>query len=320
MGQYSEADIAKIVSAVLSQVSGNSAAAPAGSGCPSCGDTVFVSPSSVCSAEPDFPVETSARHVHLTREAVDILFGSGYQLTKKKDLSQPGQFACNEKVKIVTAKGEIAGVSVLGPVRKEVQVELSKTDSRTLGIDAPLRISGDLHGAADVLLIGPCGILDARGSDIVAQAHIHMTPRDAARFSVSDGDFVAVRVESERPMIYGKVAIRVTDRSALAMHIDTDEANAGFVPANARGVIAGFGNMPCAVPTQKEEKRVVKYEKLENKSHFYGQNEKLLITEAVAKQMVCNGEKYVEIPKNAIVTPGARDLFIREKVTMSFQK
>ena len=184
---------------------------------------------------PGFMVEASGRHVHLTQEAIDVLFGE--PLHERNKLSQPGQYAANERVRIVTPKGEIDGVVVLGPPRNEIQVELSLTDARILGINIPINLSGDLKGAGDVILVGPKGIYNAPGSAIAAKAHIHMTPADAARYGVSDGDSVAVRVGSERPVIFDDVIIRVSDKFALAMHVDYDEANASSYKKGDLGYI-----------------------------------------------------------------------------------
>ena len=168
-------------------------------------------------------MEVSARHVHLTQEAVERLFGPGYRLTQKRELSQHGEFLSGERVKIVTAKGEFSHVAVLGPVRSAVQVELSMTDCKLLGVRAPVNLSGNLEGAADVLLIGPCGIYQADRSAIVAKAHIHMTAQDAASHGVRDGQ--------------DDVIIRVRDTFDLAMHIDFDEANATAVSGDTTCVI-----------------------------------------------------------------------------------
>lgn len=183
------------------------------------------------------PVEVSARHVHLTQEAVECLYGEGHHLTKKRDLSQPGEFLSEERVKIVTAKGEFSNVAVLGPTRSAVQVELSLTDSKSLGIKAPVNLSGDLSGAANVLLIGPKGIYRADQSAIVAKTHIHMTPRDAESFGVKDGQKVRVQLQSDRPATLDDVIIRVKDSFSLAMHIDFDEANAAGVTGDTTGKI-----------------------------------------------------------------------------------
>lgn len=173
---------------------------------------------------PGFLVEASGRHVHLTQQAIDMLFGEN--LHEKSPLSQPGQYASEEHVRLVTAKGEIDNVVVLGPPRDAVQVEMSLTDARILGITIPVNLSGDLKGAADVILVGPKGIYNAVGSVIASKAHIHMTPEDARLYGVEDGDSVAVRLETERPVTIDDVIIRVSEKFSLAMHMDYDEANA----------------------------------------------------------------------------------------------
>ena len=171
-------------------------------------------------------VETSARHVHLSKDDLAKLFGEGAELTFKKALSQPGQFACEERVKLVGPKKEIANVIILGPVRPSTQVELSYTDARTLGVDAPLKESGDLDGTPGIKIVGPAGEVDIEKGVIIAKRHIHMTPEDAATYGVENGQIVSVKVESQRTATLGDVVIRVSPKFALAMHIDTDEANA----------------------------------------------------------------------------------------------
>ena len=184
-----------------------------------------------------FPVEASARHVHLTKEAVEALFGPGARLTKKRELSQPGEFLSEQRVRLVTSKGEIANVAVLGPERSAVQVELSLTDARQLGVKAPVNLSGDLSGAGDMYLVGVKWMLGAPGSVIAARAHIHMTPGDAGRLGVSDGEVVRVCVEGDRPVTFDRVVVRVKASFALAMHIDFDEANACGLENGATGRI-----------------------------------------------------------------------------------
>ena len=171
-------------------------------------------------------VETSARHIHLSQADLEALFGEGATLTNKKDLSQPGQFACVERVTLVGPKKELAGVSILGPVRPNTQVELSYTDARTLGITAPLRESGDVAGTPGLKLIGPKGEVEIAEGVIIAKRHIHMTPEDAANYGVENGQIVSVKIDSERSALLGDVVIRVSPKFKLAMHIDTDEANA----------------------------------------------------------------------------------------------
>ena len=181
-------------------------------------------------------VETSARHVHLTEEHIEILFGKGHTLTHKKDLSQPGQFACEERVTVVGPKKSIANVIVLGPARPASQVEVSLTDARTLGVEAPVRESGDVAGSGACKLVGPAGEVELTEGVIAAKRHIHLTPADAEGFGVSDKQIVSVKVESaDRSLIFGDVVVRVSPKFAAAMHIDTDEANA----MHAAGVVYG---------------------------------------------------------------------------------
>ncbi|MGN1482028.1 PduL/EutD family phosphate acyltransferase [Porcipelethomonas sp.] len=174
-----------------------------------------------------FIVETSARHVHVTQEHLEILFGKGAALTHKKDLSQPGQFACEERVTIVGPKKEMPNVSILGPVRPETQVELSATDARSIGIAAPIRESGDLNGSGACKIIGPAGEIEISQGVIVAKRHIHLTPETAAEMGVKDKDIVWVKLDTNgRKAVLGDVVVRVSPKYAPAMHIDTDESNA----------------------------------------------------------------------------------------------
>jgi putative phosphotransacetylase len=175
----------------------------------------------------NFIVETSARHVHLTQEDLETLFGKGYELTKKKDLSQPGQYACEERVTVVGSKKELAGVSILGPVRAASQVELSLTDARSIGVVAPVRESGDIAGSGACKLVGPCGEVELKEGVIAAKRHIHATPEDAEKLGVKDKDVVSVKIDTDgRSLVFGDVVVRVSPKFALAMHIDTDESNA----------------------------------------------------------------------------------------------
>ena len=172
-------------------------------------------------------IETSARHIHLSRQDVETLFGAGYQLTKKKDLSQPGQFACAEKVTIVGEKGTL-NASILGPERSASQVEVSLTDARSIGVKAPIRESGDVAGSGACKLVGPAGEVELSEGVIAAKRHIHLTPDVAAEFGVSDKQIVKVKTNGMRPLIFDDVVVRVHASYAPAMHIDTDEANAAF--------------------------------------------------------------------------------------------
>ena len=187
-----------------------------------------------------FIVETSARHVHLSKKDIEALYGEGAELTIKKMLSQPGQYACEQRVDIVGPKKTISGVIILGPARKESQVEISLTDARTLGVTAPIRESGDIDGTPGIKLVNP-----ANGAEVVlekgviaAKRHIHMTPADAAEFGVSDKEIVSVAIDTDgRKLVFGDTVVRVNETFALAMHIDTDEANAAGAGMNVTGYI-----------------------------------------------------------------------------------
>ena len=175
------------------------------------------------------PVGVSARHIHLTQQDVETLFGEGYQLTKKKDL-MGGQFASNETVTIVGLKlRAIENVRVLGPVRKASQVEISATDAMKLGIAAPVRESGNVAASAPIAVVGPKGAIYMKEGCIIAMRHIHMAPADALAAGVHDGDIVSVKADNERGTVFNQVKIRVDDSFTLEMHIDTDEANASKI-------------------------------------------------------------------------------------------
>ncbi|MGN0171661.1 MAG: phosphate propanoyltransferase [Acutalibacteraceae bacterium] len=183
-------------------------------------------------------IETSARHVHVSAEDLETLFGAGYELTPKKELSQPGQFACMERVDVVGPKKTLGNVSILGPVRSQTQVELSLTDARSIGVAAPIRESGDVAGSGVCKLVGPAGEVELHEGVIAAKRHIHMTPADAEAFGVKDKDEVCVRVENNgRGLVFGEVVVRVSDKYALAMHIDTDESNAACVAPGTMGTV-----------------------------------------------------------------------------------
>ena len=180
-------------------------------------------------------VETSARHVHLTDADLETLFGKGHKLTPKKELSQPGQYACEERVDVVGPKSTIKSVSILGPTRKATQIEVSYTDARTLGITPPVRESGDTATSAPCKLVGPAGEVELTEGVIIAKRHIHMTPKDAEEYGVKDQQVVCVKLKTTRPVILCDTVVRVREDFAAAMHIDTDESNA----AAAFGTVYG---------------------------------------------------------------------------------
>lgn len=189
------------------------------------------------------PIETSARHIHLCQEDFEILFGKGKELTFKAELSQPGQYVCEERLNIRGSKGTFENVAVLGPFRKETQVEISLTDCRKLGIESVIRQSGDTEGTPGCTLIGPEGELDIDHGVIVAKRHIHMTPVQAIQLGVKDNDDVFVITNSfERSLIFADVIVRVSPSFALAMHVDTDEANAFAGMDSPTGVILKLFN------------------------------------------------------------------------------
>ena len=185
-----------------------------------------------------FIVETSARHVHVTQQDLETLFGPGYELHPKKYLSQPGQFASEERVDVVGPKKTLSRVSILGPIRPATQIELSLTDARSIGVDAPIRESGDVAGSGACKLVGPCGEVEVKEGVIAAKRHIHMTPEDAAEYGIEDKAIVSVKINTPgRSLIFGDVVVRVSPKFSLAMHIDTDESNAACASGNVMGEI-----------------------------------------------------------------------------------
>jgi len=207
------------------------------------------------------PIGVSARHVHLAQAEVEQLFGENYQLTPKFELSQPGQFAAEETVVIAGPKGSIERVRILGQARSLSQVEVSWTDAMKLGIKPPLRISGDIQGSSPVTLIGPKGSVVLNEGLIIAQAHIHMSPADRAKFNVVDGQSVQIKVEGIRPIILSNVVIRVSERYRLEMHIDTDEANAGLIQQGTLAEIVQHQVNEQPIPVKEQSPVVAKVEK-----------------------------------------------------------
>lgn len=175
------------------------------------------------------PVGVSNRHVHLSQEHLEQLFGPGYELTFWKDLVQPGQFACKEVVSVVGPKGVIENVRIIGPVRKQTQVEISRTDAFKLGVKPPIRDSGDLEGTPGCVLVGPKGMVSLESGVILAARHIHMTPPIASQYGLRDQDLVSVLVDGERGLIFNNVIVRVSKNNALEFHVDVDEANAALL-------------------------------------------------------------------------------------------
>ncbi len=274
------AEIERIVRAVVAQARE--------AGAPPCSDSFHV------------PVETSARHVHLSKEHALRLFGTD-ALEKERDLSQPGQFVAKWRVRLIGPRGVLDGVAVLGPVRGRTQVELSRADARLLGVDAPLRLSGDLAGAAALHIQAGGAIVEASAA-IVAKRHLHLTPADARRMGLGDGQTVSARILGERPLVLEDIAVRVSDRAATALHIDTDEANAsGAAKDTACALLACF--QPPAEPAESPEPAP---ERFEGK----------LMTEADARRLVGSGARRVLLKRGQLITPLALDALRAGGVTV----
>lgn len=283
-------------------------------------------------------LEASGNHVHLTQAAIEILFGKGEQLKKRRDLSQPGQYLCEQRVKLVTRKGVIDNVAVLGPPRDKIQVELSITDCVKLGIQAPINLSGDLTGASDVLIVGCCGEVKATDSVIVAKNHIHMNPQAAKEYEVVDGQEVDVLVEGERQVIFKDVPIRINESFMPAMHVDFDEANAVGYRVGTQAFILydkpdyssmnkdTINQLIVRIVNDVKKELKLKQEKQEEEADLktdddsYIEKESLaskssiikmrLITEKQAKELVDKiKENKLYIARGTIITPSAKDVF-----------
>lgn len=245
----------------------------------------------------EIPIAVSARHVHLKQEHVEQLFGKGYILTKKSPLSQPGQFASNEQVTIVGSKQALHGVRILGPARDLSQVEISATDARILGVQAPLRLSGNIAQSGTITLVGPQGSITLQEGCIVAQAHIHMSPLDAQHFAVKDGEKVNVQLHTARPTVLQNIQVRVSENYALEMHIDTDEGNAAFVDKRTKGtILKSLSSIPTALDEPPQRLTALATTELYTK--------RLLSEQDIAKHTT----KKIVIAKKTIVTALAQDL------------
>ena len=279
--------------------------------------------------EPYVPVMSSNRHCHLSQADVEKLFGPGYQLTKMRDLVQPGQYACNERVTIETPKGKMT-LRVVGPARKETQVELSITDSVKLGLKPPIRMSGELEGSPGCTLANGDKRITLSKGVIVAARHLHMSPDDAQAFGLKDGDVVSLKVEGPRPALLENVLVRSGEAHLMEAHIDTDEANAcaltdgqlcrvirkdgaqGSCPNDAR-LAAALGSMltgsaPAAPAAQPALKTAVPQPAPKRDTMLDLSGEvRCLITEEDVRAAALNGCKIIRYAADAILTPLARD-------------
>ncbi len=255
----------------------------------------------------EVPAEASGRHVHLCKDDVEKLFGRGYELTKKKDISQPGQFLCEERVNLVGPKGMFQNVAVLGPVRKATQVEVSLTDARALGVNAPVALSGDLSRAADVLIIAGENCIRAEKSCIVAEKHVHMSAAEAAGAGLKDGDRVDVVMKTDRPLTFNNVIVRAGDGHSLAMHIDFDEANACGLGKGGRALICKAGQKAvCVQPA-------------ESSGCSSAVPKKKFLTERDVQSLVTSSVRSLTLPKGTILSAPAKDLLNQTHIEVKFE-
>ena len=262
------------------------------------------------------PVGISARHVHLTKETVETLFGKGHKLTFKRDITQPGEFLAAERISVVTPKGELRNVAILGPERKQVQVEISQTDARHLGINPPLRLSGDIENGATVHIVSDNAVITANNSAIIAKNHIHMTPKDAENFKVKDGDRVCVRVNSKRPVLFEGVVIRVNERFGLSFHVDFDEANACMLQDNDHAVIADKNCCSIEDVTNAEAEKSCA-SSTSSSFRTLASSEKF-ISEQKAKELAKGNVKTLSFKKGIILSPLAKDVFSSAGIKVEF--
>jgi propanediol utilization protein len=255
-------------------------------------------------------VEASARHVHLTAEAAAVLFGPGAVLTESRALSQPGEFLSGERVRLIGPRGELGNVAILGPFRRALQVEISLTDARLLGVKAPLRLSGDLSGAADIYIAGPAGVIHARGAAIIAKNHLHLRPRDARDLSVENNGRVRVRVHTERPLVFEEVILRVGEDFMPALHLDFDEANACMLKPGDTAEILDCG-VPFPVPAPSSGGRPAP-------PLPEAGAKPVLVTEAEAKRLVPGSGGILRLPRGSILTPAAKDVFLYARCKVEF--
>ncbi len=249
------------------------------------------------------PVGVSNRHLHLSQADLEALYGTGYQLNVLKDLSQPGQYAAKETLTIVGPSGAIENVRVLGPVRKQTQVEIMRSDCFKLGIQAPLRESGMLAGSAPITIVGPKGSVYVKEGAIVAKRHIHMTPQDATQYGVCDGQVVSFRVNGERGLVYDNVVCRVNKSYALEAHLDMDEANAADIK-NGDGVYLITGTLG-AVPAERAVQEKPAIVSAPEPAPVY--NYETLVTEEIAKRAAASGTP-IYATADAVFTPLAKDV------------
>ena len=256
----------------------------------------------------EVPAEASGRHVHLCRADVDKLFGSGYELTRKKDISQPGQYLCEERVNLVGPKGVFQNVAVLGPMRKDTQIEISMTDARALGVNAPVALSGDLSHAADILVTAGENYIKAEKSCIVAEKHVHMSAAEAAAAGLQDGDRVDVIMKTGRPLTFNNVIVRAGDGHSLAMHIDFDEANACGLGSGGRALVCRSGRAPAVLTAGG----------CAGSPCSSAVPKKKFLTERDVQGLVESSTGSLVLPKGTILSAPAKDLLSRHHIEVKF--
>lgn len=256
----------------------------------------------------EVPAEASGRHVHLSEEDVQKLFGAGHTLTEKRALSQPGQYLAEERVTLIGPKGTLQNVAVLGPPRGHTQVEVSTSDARELGLEAPVALSGDLSNAGDMLIASKEAFLMAEKSLIVARNHLHMAPEEAAAAGLKDGDLVDIRMETDRPLTFNNVVVRSGSAHKLALHIDFDEANACGFKKGCRAYIVGKTAPCCCEPKsapKPEERKPV-----EREYDFGGK----YLSEITAREVIASGARAVAVKPGTVISPLAKDLLNSHKI------
>ena len=288
-------------------------------------ETGSVSPAVCSSSVPveGFPVpaEASGRHVHLSPEDVEHLFGPGYELTPKRPLSQPGQYLAEERVTLIGPKGTFQNVAILGPPRGHTQVEVSATDARTLGLNPPVALSGDLSRAGDMLIASKDAFLMAEQSLIIARNHVHMSPEEAAAAGLRDGDLVDVRVCTDRPLTFHDVVVRSGPAHKLALHIDFDEANAcGFTDGCKAVIVGKSGNVSCGTAVNETYEAPTPVYTAPEEPGGLGDGDVLVstgfLTEVQVRDAVAAGAKAVVVNERTVVSPLANDLLHRHGIVL----
>ena len=256
--------------------------------------------------------EASGRHVHLSEADVERLFGAGYKLTEKKALSQPGQYAAEERVTLIGPKGTLKNVAVLGPPRGHTQVEISANDARELGLNPPVALSGDLSNAADMLIASKEAFLMAEKSLIIARNHLHMSPEEAASAGLKDGDLVDIRMQTERPLTFNDVVVRSGKAHKLALHIDFDEANACGFKNGCKAYIVGKS---CGIGAVCAEKCQPPAEMPKQCAHEYSFDGRYL-SEITAREIIARGAETVNVKPGTVISPLAKDLLNARHITV----